>query len=219
MAGMDLGQDMGVAQTLIQNLPQYKPDDLSGWIAAMQGGGGQGPGFQPQQQYGGFAPMQGSLQGMQGIPNNGASGPSSVQYTDYLRTPLMGQGQQQPFDLGQLHTRGQTLDYGNAPSGAAGFGFSGMGVNAGNGMTTQGSAWNDGSRSIYGNSGAQNPGAPRQSQYGTMSGFGGSQNSRPNPYPAMGAMQPANQGSFGGYQDGFSSPQQQLYEQLYGMYA
>ena len=39
VTGQQYGLEQGVNQSILENLPQYKADDLSGWLAAGQGGG------------------------------------------------------------------------------------------------------------------------------------------------------------------------------------
>lgn len=74
MSGQDYGLQMDVAGTLIRNLPQYQPQDLSGWLAAMpQGGGGMGGGGGGGMYAGGGAPG-GGWSGWQGGVLGGAGG-------------------------------------------------------------------------------------------------------------------------------------------------
>ncbi len=81
VSGQQLGMDMGVAQNYMQNLPQYRPDDLSGLIALLGNG-------QNQQQSG-----QQMNNGLNGMMLNKIAGPTGTGSGNNSQAPMFQLGQ------------------------------------------------------------------------------------------------------------------------------
>ena len=98
MTGQDFGINMDVAKTLIGNLPQYQPDDLSGWIASMS----------PQLQAQGY-----SGQGAVGYGAGYANSPNNMNlsFGSNKGATVAGEGPGYMTGTGGLMTFGQTPIY------------------------------------------------------------------------------------------------------------
>jgi hypothetical protein len=115
MSQQDFSNKFGVANSILDHLPQYRPDDLSGWIAAMggQGGGGgaslagsggvgmasQGNGMTPQLNFGYNGAKYGSNNPQAGFYLNGGNG--GANYNTNNNFGLWNLGQQQPQQYNQ----------------------------------------------------------------------------------------------------------------------